>query len=328
MKIFFLTIMLLAATTAARAFDFTTQAPTGQWLYYTITDNQSVKIVNPNWDSHTAPAGLLEIPSAVANEGSNYNVTAIDNNAFSGCDALTAVVIPEGVATIGRMAFAACTTLDSLSLPSTLTAIGSMAFTGTAFFSSDSHINAEGLLIAGGYIIGARRSITGSLTVPEEVQGLGDMAFYSCDNLERITLPEGLRFIGQNVFQDCLALDTVEMLGTTPPTLASNAFSNVQSLTVLVPCQSAGSYLAAESWSALTIEEHCPAGIAATAAAMVTVSTTGGGILISGGEGQHFFVSDIIGHRVTESNGGFVALPAHGIYFVSTMGMKTHKVVY
>ena len=115
---------------------------------------------------------------------------------------------------------------------------------------------------------------------------------------------------------------------TTPPTLASNAFSNVQSLTVLVPCQSAGSYLAAESWSALTIEEHCPAGIAATAAAMVTVTTTGGGILISGGEGQHFFVSDIIGHRVTESNGGFVALPAHGIYFVSTMGMRTHKVVY
>ena len=118
--------------------------------------------------------------------------------------------------------------------------------------------------------------------MPEEVQGLGDMAFYSCDNLERITLPEGLRFIGQNVFQDCLALDTVEMLGTTPPTLASNAFSNVQSLTVLVPCQSGDTYRSAPNWSAQTIVEKCSqAGVEIADAPLPTVTTVAGGITIA-----------------------------------------------
>ncbi len=320
--------MLLAAT-AARAFDFWVEVTPSQTVYFTIINGtQSVMAVNPNWDSHTAPSGFLVIPSTVTDGSNNYNVTAIDNSAFSGCTALTGVVIPEGVVSIGRMAFAACTALDSIALPSTLTSIGSMAFTGTAFFSNNSHINAQGLLIAGTYIIGARRSIAGTMTVPAGVQGLGDMAFYSCDNIERVILPEGLRFIGQNAFQDCLALDTVEMLGTMPPALASNAFTNVPDFAVLVPCPSAETYRAAEGWSSLTIVEHCPVGIVACETPIFKAMATEGGIVIATSDKQHFTVSDIAGHRVAECDGGFVPLPSHGIYIVSTLGSRATKVVY
>lgn len=320
--------MLLAAT-AARAFDFWLEVAPGQTIYFTIIGGtQSVQVVNPNWDSHTAPSGLLVIPATVTDGSNNYNVTAIDNNAFSGCSALTGVVIPEGVVSIGRMAFAACTALDSISLPSTLTAIGSMAFTGTAFFSNNSHINDQGLLIADAYIIGSRRSISGTVTVPAEVQGLGDMAFYSCDNINRIILPEGLRFIGQNAFQDCQSLDTAEMLGTTPPALASNAFSNIPDLAVLVPCPSAETYRTTEGWSSLTIVEHCPMGIAASEIPTFKVIASEGGIVITTRDRQHFTVSNIDGLRVAESDGGFVVLPSHGIYIVSAPGMNAVKVVY
>ena len=190
--------MLLAAP-AARAFDFRAQAPSGQWVYYTVIDDNSVKVVNPDWDSRTPPSGVLTIPATATNStnGTTYNVTVIDAEAFKSCDGLTTVVIPEGVTRIGRMAFAYCTALDSVSLPSTLTYIGSMAFTSTSFYST-SHLNADGLLIAGAYLIGSLSSITGSITVPEGVQGLGNMAFYNCASMERVNLPAGMRFIGEN----------------------------------------------------------------------------------------------------------------------------------
>lgn len=202
--------MLLAAT-AARAFDFWADNADGKRLYYSYDGNSKVKVVNPDWDSFTQPSGVLRIPATVINGATTFSVTAIDTKAFEYCADITTVVIPEGVTSIGRMAFAYCTALDSVALPSTLTSIGTMAFTGTSFFSS-SHLNDDGLLIAGNYLIGSRSSITGSIAVPDHVQGLGNMAFYST-HVERVTLPAGLRFIGENAFQDCMSLDTVELLG-------------------------------------------------------------------------------------------------------------------
>ena len=157
--------MLLAAT-AARAFDFWADNADGKRLYYSYDGNSKVKVVNPDWDSFTQPSGVLRIPATVINGATTFSVTAIDTKAFEYCADITTVVIPEGVTSIGRMAFAYCTALDSVALPSTLTSIGTMAFTGTSFFSS-SHLNDDGLLIAGNYLIGSRSSITGSIAVPD-----------------------------------------------------------------------------------------------------------------------------------------------------------------
>lgn len=327
-KTLIVTLAMLLAATAARAFDFKAKNAAGQWLYYSIVNSTSVKVVNPNWDQQPMPSGVLQIPSTATNTASSttYNVTAIDDNAFKNCADITVVVIPEGVTTIGRMAFAFCTALDSVSLPSTLTYLGSQAFTSTSFFSS-SHLNADGLLIAGAYLIGSRANITGSVTVPDGIEGLGNMAFYSC-SMERVTLPDGLRFIGENAFQDCTSLDTLELLGTTPPSLASNAFTNASAV-ILVPCHSGDTYREASQWSNLTIVEHCSStGIAQVEETTFVVTATKGGIVI-GNEGNALFtVSDITGHRVAESHGGFVALPSHGVYIVSTPGVKATKVVY
>ncbi len=319
--------MLLAAT-AARAFDFWADNADGKRLYYSYDGNSKVKVVNPDWDSFTQPSGELRIPATVIHGATTFSVKASDTKAFEYCADITTVVIPEGVTSIGRMAFAYCTALDSVALPSTLTSIGTMAFTGTSFFSS-SHLNDDGLLIAGNYLIGSRSSITGSIAVPDHVQGLGNMAFYST-HVERVTLPAGLRFIGENAFQDCMSLDTVELLGTNPPTLAANAFTNVNGVVAYVPCHSAGSYQATTNWNSLDIAENCPdvQGIAETTAATFSAVATDGGLAIVCSEEMTFCVSDAMGRCVAESKGGWVALPSHGIYFVNAPGMKAVKVVY
>ncbi len=58
------------------------------------------------------------------------NVTAIGDNAFSGCSGLTSLTIPSSVTSIGDNAFSGCSGLTSLTIPSNVTSIGYSAFLG------------------------------------------------------------------------------------------------------------------------------------------------------------------------------------------------------
>ena len=325
--------MLLAAT-AARAFDFRAQAPTGQWVYYTvIAGTTNVKVVNPDWDMRTPPSGSLQIPSTVTNdEGTTYNVTEIDSRAFMLCDALTAVTIPAGVKSIGTMAFAFCTSLASVELPDGLTQIGLAAFSDCAFYADPANWSDDGILYLNHYAIRAQPSLTGILTVAEGTVGTANGAFEKCNQVVRIVLPSTLTMIGGTAFQNCLSMDTLELRSSTPPTLGVNAFQSLEDFTVLVPCHTANTYSSANGWSGNNIVEHCneepQTGIATAETTAAAVSITEGGIMIDGTEGKRFIVSDAMGRRVAESRGGYVALPCHGIYVVSTEGFWPVKIVY
>lgn len=54
------------------------------------------------------------IPEKVNHDGSDYIVTAIDNNAFKDNTVLTTVTIPETVSAIGDGAFAGCSNLSAI----------------------------------------------------------------------------------------------------------------------------------------------------------------------------------------------------------------------
>ena len=63
---------------------------------------------------YTALSGALTIPASVTNGGKTYSVTAIDANAFRGCTGLTAVTVPNTVASVGNYAFQGCTAIAKL----------------------------------------------------------------------------------------------------------------------------------------------------------------------------------------------------------------------
>lgn len=53
----------------------------------------------------------VTIPNTIYYEGEYFRVTSIDDEAFSGCDKIPAITIPESVTSIGEEAFRGCPNL-------------------------------------------------------------------------------------------------------------------------------------------------------------------------------------------------------------------------
>ena len=92
----------------------------------------TVTYENESSPSYTSLSGAVEIPSTVNYDGTTYMVTAIGNNAFRECTALTSVTIPASIASIGDGAFSGCsglTRIDAFPAPSKVT-LGNNVFYG------------------------------------------------------------------------------------------------------------------------------------------------------------------------------------------------------
>lgn len=111
---------------------------------------------------------------------SSYNgkpVTEIYRYAFSDCDDLTSVTIPDGVTTIGNSAFDCCSKLATVNLPNTVNLIGEEAF--------------------------AVCESLNEIEIPSSVTVIERAAFRYCE-LTSINLPEGVKEIGEEAFYGCL----------------------------------------------------------------------------------------------------------------------------
>lgn len=243
---------------SASAFSFQKDAPSGQTLYYNITGDATVTVVNPGWGGYDAPTGVLEIPATVENDGVTYNVTAIGQDAFSMCIDLTGVIIPEGVLSLGSFVFYSCISLVSISLPSSLTEIRSQAFYGTGYITDEANWDSTGVLYIGDYLIACRSIADSVLTVREGTQGLGFMSVYYNQSIKKVYMAAGVRFIGGLAFADCVNLDTVQLSDSVPPMVQDDSFDTVRAIpiTMKVPCGSGSAYRSHAVWRLFNIVEY------------------------------------------------------------------------
>ncbi len=162
----------------------------------------------------------VEIPS---------RITAIGESAFSSCISLKEVKLHEGVTSIGNSAFSSCEELETVDIPSSVSYIGEEVFrecssieevniaAGNKNYCSDGGVlfnKDKTVLLA----YPANNSRT-SYSVPDSVREIGPSAFFSCKNLQHVTMNNNVTRIGEWAFMYCSNLvsvklpETVEKMG-------------------------------------------------------------------------------------------------------------------
>ncbi|MBR3106471.1 MAG: leucine-rich repeat protein [Clostridia bacterium] len=212
MALIALALPLAARATAAPTSGYCGGEGNGTNLTWELTNNTltiSGTGAMANYESadNIAPWGYcysISVDAIVVEEG----VTSIGDYAFSGQGNVASVSLPSTVTTIGDNSFANCGSLESIDLPDDLTAIGDSAF--------------------------YECSIT-EIVIPDGVTEIGEYTFYYCDCLESVALPAHLNSIGDGAFALCGELSSIA-LPSTLTSIGEEAFSACGSLhSVVIP---------------------------------------------------------------------------------------------
>ena len=76
--------------------------------------------------------GQVSIPSTVTKDGTSFDVTRIGDSAFSKCENLTSVTIPESISFIGESAFSGCM-LENIFVKNTATHLNERSFSSASY---------------------------------------------------------------------------------------------------------------------------------------------------------------------------------------------------
>lgn len=132
-------------------------------------------------------------------------VTDIGWGAFHNCESLTSVKIPDSVKSISGNTFNGCINLTNIRIPDGVVNIGENAFYNTGYYNIASNWE-NGVLYIGKHLIKADALTVKSCSVTAGTKSIADGAFYECDALVDITIPEGVVNIGDRAFCECDAL--------------------------------------------------------------------------------------------------------------------------
>ena len=173
----------------------------------------------------------------------NYTVTAIGENAFWECTSLKEVTIPQSVTSIGDKAFYDCRGLTSVTIPQSVTSIGDHAFDecihlktlsfGENSFGENIETNIKTI---GNYAFFHCNDLE-SVTIPQSVTSIGREAFRFCNKMESLAINGAIESMGIGAFAGCISLKTLS-LGENIKMIGNSAFdscTNIDLTNVTIP---------------------------------------------------------------------------------------------
>ena len=189
-------ILLLSAVgvTKMNALSFTV----GNLNYSVNSDGMSVRVTGHV--NGTSATGVLIIPESVTYEETEYSVTKISYEAFSGCSGLTSVTFGNSVASIGEDAFWNCTGLTSVNY------LGDIAQWCNITFDHDGPTSNPLFYAHNLYVY---NELVTNLVIPETVTRIKDYAFYGCSSFASVGIPNSVLYIDECAFCKCTGLISV-----------------------------------------------------------------------------------------------------------------------
>ncbi len=181
---------------------------------YTATEN-GVRI-----DKHIGQSEMIVIPSQI----DGTDVTEIAEEAFYASDGqsnVRSIYVPDSVKIIGQGAFKECSKLQLVRLPFIGDGADNVHF-GYIFGAKKYDENAinipvslETVIIGEGEDTVSDRAFYGVKSIEAVVllgtESIGKFAFYECDQLCYISLPNTLESVGDYAFSSCTALSKIEL---------------------------------------------------------------------------------------------------------------------
>ncbi len=241
-----------------------------------------------------------------------------------------AVNLGNRISSIGSDAFSTCDHLDSVIVPNSCTYLAERVFCYNYNGSLKKVHLPEGLDTIRAELLHGCPGLK-EVNIPSSVVYIDSMAFLECSKLTELTLPAGLTYIGQYAFGECSRVRKIHSLAATPPQAFSGTFYGMNpALQLVVPCHSGEAYNADPYWSYFrNIEEDCT-GVPTAEAPQVAIRTIEGGVTVEGCAGDRIRIFDTGGRLIAETNCQgtcTLRLPAAGIYMVQIADHPARKVV-
>ncbi len=155
------------------------------------------------------------------------NVTEIGDMVFENCEKLEFIVIPETLEEIGTGVFGGCSSLQDIDLPNKPLALDYNTFYGSAYYEDKSNWE-NGVLYVDNYLLAINSDFLNlsEYEVKEGTIAIAINAFLNnAKNLTKITLPEGLKLIGDKAFSSLYKLESVN-IPSSVDTIGYNAFAS------------------------------------------------------------------------------------------------------
>lgn len=182
----------------------------------TFCDCKKLERVNLPKELKSLPDEMFSGCSSLEQIEIPESVSEIGRAIFADCSALREIVLPEGLTEIPNGAFAQCTSLVSVTLPKNLRKIGEKAFEGCCSLKSI-HFPDHEVDMGEGAFAGCSSLVDadGFIVFKETLYGYSGAS-------ETVVIPEGVKVIGNNAFQDVNLKEVV--LSSTVETVGSYAF--------------------------------------------------------------------------------------------------------
>lgn len=257
--------LFLAFTAAGTIFASDIKVGAIWYNFDDATETAEVTFKGSEADYDNRYKGSVTIPEKVKYNGKEYTVTSIGEEAFFGCEKVTAVTLPNTITSIGELGFYDCLALSKIVIPASVTNIDKKAFwlclnllnvelpttvetigenafrfvpnlkyTGT---NTDAPWGARALngVVVGKLVykdasktelLACAASAQGKLNIPSTVTTIADYAFLYCAGLDSLRLPNSVTTIQELAFYECSGMVSL-IVPETVTSIGDNTFYRV-----------------------------------------------------------------------------------------------------